>query len=270
MRAAEHAHTDAVLGHAGRELLRPVGEQAAVVDVDVALDERAGQPAQRVGEPCCVGGEVVARAAGPLDARHRSLGDRGVQTRDGPRLATPEQTAQALGIRTPGHAHPRRGDAPELRRRAQHDDVLDVRADDARRPRVGDEVDVGLVDDERRQRVQAGGLDEVVGVQRDAGRVVRVGDDHERGAGERGVDVLDRRQLSTREAAAGERLEVVGVAGQRDGNRRVGDLPAQRPDELRRAAPGDELGRRHAEVTGVHRLDLLGRAVGVDLEILAP
>ena len=117
-------------------------------------------------------------------------------------------------------------------------------ADDARGARVGEEVDVGLVDDERRVRVAARRGDELAGGQRDAAGVVRVGDDHELGRRERRVDLLDRRDEPAGEAAPGERLEVVGVGGQRDGDAVVADLPAQRPDELRRAAPGDDLGSR--------------------------
>ena len=64
----------------------------------------------------------------------------------------------------------------------------------------------------------AGDGDELGRVERDAAGVVRVGDDHERRGGERGVDVLDGRDLVAGEAAAGERLEVVGVAGQGDGD----------------------------------------------------
>ena len=88
---------------------------------------------------------------------------------------------------------------------------LSIRADDAGGARIGDEVDIGLVDDElawgwRRAAAELGAGSAT------PGQVVQVGNDHER-ADASAASISPIRDETAREAAPRERLEVVGVAG---------------------------------------------------------
>ena len=265
--APEHAHADAVLGEARGDLAGLLGDEAAVVHADVLLESVPGSQrsatASQAASRCSARRARAAHSTLPIAASatvtsRPEIGH--VSRRPSRRSRRSRSRHQAIPTRVA--AMPQNFDG-----RAQHDEVVGVRADDGRGARIGDEVDVGLVDDERRVRVAARCGDELGGGQRDAAGVVRVGDDHEVGGGERGVDLLDRGDGPAGEAAAGERLEVVGVGGQRDGDSIVADLPAQRPDELRRAAPGDDLRGADAEVAGVEGFHPLGGGVGMDLQV---
>ena len=118
-------------------------------------------------------------------------------------------------------------------------------------------------------RVDAGWLlarlDQAVTVEGDARGHLRVGDHDEGGGVEGVVDLVDRRQLLAGvagEASAGEHLEHLAPCGQGHGDIGGGHDPPEGPEELRRAAAGDQLGRVDAEDPGVGGFEALGGVAG--------
>ena len=77
------------------------------------------------------------------------------------------------------------------------------------------EVDVRLVDDERRGGMSIGHRYQLPWVEQRSCRIVWIGDDDQSTCAERRVDLLDGGNLFARhsESAPGKRLEVIGVRG---------------------------------------------------------
>ena len=171
--------------------------------------------------------------------------------------------------RVSGHGSRRRpcgwSPCPRTRSRSEARPRCRRRCRPATTGRAGEELDEGLVDDQGGRGMVVGHLGQRLGVEDDAGDGVGVGDDHQVGLVESGVDLgdgADRRPSSQVKPQPGnDRRARLGGRRQRHGHGADGDAGGDGAEQLTGPTAGDQLAGVDAEQLGV-AVDQAGGDVG--------